>query len=298
MSENCEEQSAYSGAGAVLGRRIPIPTHYAPELLQRVDRAGARSELPHGELLAHMAGVDVWHAYEASCLIVGGLPVVAILKVVLPSSSQWVVESKSLKLYLHSLMNEVLGETPQEAMKALCTTVANDLGGLLGCSVAVVPHGMRGVDWDFGGYRCVDGDDERGPSEPCVQDVGAIAPHGSQEGQSTRLVTHLLRSNCPITGQPDWGEVYVRAEGGRPLEGERFRDYVVGLRSEAHFHEAICERIFTDILWEYAPQRLMVVCLYTRRGGIDICPCRATDSAMLPPALVDAHILTRGGFRS
>ena len=123
MSKICEEQSAYSGADAVLGRRVAIPTHYAPELLQRVDRAGARSELPHGELLPRMAGVDVWHAYEASCLTVGGLPVVAILKVVLPSSSQWVVESKSLKLYLHSLMNEVLGETPQEAIKALCTTV-------------------------------------------------------------------------------------------------------------------------------------------------------------------------------
>lgn len=284
--------NAYSSGGMVLGQRVAVPDSYAPELLQRIERAAARALLPHEAALANVEGVDVWQAYEGICLTNDGLPVIAMLKICVPVASRYVVESKSLKLYLHSMMNERMGDTPKEAILALRDRIVQDLSALLEIGVQAVPHAARNELWDFQNYSLIDSIGLSNPFPPSV-DIQQTSPRK----QEVRYSSHLLRSRCPITGQPDWGDVFIHLQGEQLPNAENLRHYIVQLHNENHFHETICERIYTDLLTEFRPNRLMISCLYTRRGGIDISPCRATHAELLPTYLCDVHTLSRAGLR-
>lgn len=239
------------------------------------------------------AGADVWHAYEVSCLTNSGMPTAGVMKIVVPCSSPLIVESKSLKLYLNSFNMESMGATRSEAIAALEERVRHDLSALLCTEVSVRHFDASATEEALGemaGYEIL---------EDSVGDISASqyteAPDLLGEGEESVglcVKSHLLRSNCRVTHQPDWGTVFVKMGAGRAPRREDLLRYVVSLRGENHFHEEICELVFTRLMERFAPKDLMVACMYTRRGGIDINPVRATGAYLLPGSLLDVERLT------
>ena len=264
-----------------LGQRSMLPENYDPSLLVRVPREVNRLKAKIAQPLPFV-GFDVWQAYEASCLTASGLPTQCVLKIVYPADSTFLVESKSLKLYLHSLNSTMLGETPRAARHALAKCVEGDLSKLLEKTVQCVPHNAYTDGSDFHGFQPA----EDNPDTPNLS-----------AGSTLKFHTRLLRSRCRITGQPDWGNLYLTAQVDSPCPTRELLNRVISLRDEYHFHEEICEMLFTQLSEWLHPKSLMVATLYTRRGGIDISPVRASSGNLLPKLLCDPHTLTAPAWR-
>ncbi len=279
---NMQGQSGHAAAGGVLGQRVEMPREYAPSILQAVPRAVHAGELDVNGRVYPRRGVDVWQAYELSCLFGAGIPAVGLLKMVYSAGSEVLVESKSLKLYLNSFNNHCYPEcsTAGEALDEMRRTVEADLSALLGVEVRAAVHQARWGESDFEGFHVLE-DDGRFVSGGRLQD-GVCGEELDEGGYEFRVATHLLRSHCPVTGQPDWGTAYVYCRSDRPLEVKGFMEYVLAMRNEHHFHEEICDTLFGHLLLGYAPLELLVFCAYTRRGGIDINPARYTCEELAP----------------
>lgn len=285
----------------LLGKPVEYPTEYAPEILVAVPRSENRKAygIKEGDNL--FCGVDCWHCYECSFLLYWGMPVTGLLKIVYSSDSLYIVESKSLKLYLSSFNMFRLGNDEDDAIKEFQRRVELDLGKLLSTEVKTCFYRGESEDlpWDFDDYRIA----EYLVNAPRVsvnlyKETPEVLLEDTCPGtRELRLATHLLKSNCKVTHQPDWGSVFVRMRAARHPSKESFLKYIASLREEYHFHEEICEMIYKR-LWDlFSPKDLAVCCLYTRRGGIDICPCRASSEEYLPPYLMEADILTKRTFR-
>lgn len=253
-----------------LGKPTAYGGRYDPGLLFPIERAPNRARLGiTGALPFH--GVDVWNAYELSWLDARGKPLVAMAELRVPADSPRLIESKSLKLYLNGFAGE------RRAADDLAARLRHDLGAAAGAEV-----GVRLADAaDFGRQPLVAPEgtsiddleisiDCYGPPQPRFLQ----ATPGAQTVTET-LVSNLLKSNCPVTGQPDWGSVVV-AYTGAPIDRAGLLRYLVSYRQHAAFHEDCVERIFVDILRRCAPAALTVYARYTRRGGIDINPWRST----------------------
>jgi len=221
-------------------------------------------------------GVDIWNGYELSWLDARGKPVVAVAEFRFPATTRNIVESKSFKLYLNSFAQERMADGAQ-----VRDTLVRDLSAAAGGAMDVVlraPNDLDGTplgepegalldvqELDFDSY---------GPPRPDFL--------GTHDGDAREvLVSHLLRSNCPVTGQPDWGSVQV-AYKGAPIDRAGLLRYLVSFRNHTEFHEQCVERIFMDIRARCAPRELSVYARYTRRGGLDINPFRSTDAAAVP----------------
>ncbi|HPR30895.1 MAG TPA: NADPH-dependent 7-cyano-7-deazaguanine reductase QueF [Prolixibacteraceae bacterium] len=282
-----------------LGKTSSYPRHYDPSLLVAVPRSENREHLGIGPANLPFSGVDVWHAYEFSFLINSGLPVNGILKIIYPSNSLYLVESKSLKLYLHSFNMERLGPNRADGLACALEMIRKDLRLLLKCDVQIsfFDHKTEALSSDFDGFSIM---------EDCI-DTDTLCCESYRESPelltSTGLPgeihwgTHLLRSRCKITLQPDWGTVFVAMKSTNLPDAAGFLKYIVSLRDENHFHEEICESIFTRLNQRFSPSALRVTCLYTRRGGIDICPARSLRADDLPEKLCTIDTLTRPVFR-
>ena len=259
-----------------LGRVVVYPRRYDPALLFPIPRAQGRDALGvHGEALP-FAGHDRWHAYELSWLDARGKPVVATATFTVPADSRQLIESKSLKLYLNSLNGERFDAA--ETVRAL---IAGDLSRAADASVTVAfglppiaaadardeAHSIDALEIDIDGYAAPDPD--------------ALAAHDADPVEET-LRSGLLKSNCPVTGQPDWGSVRIAYRGPR-IDRAGLLRYLVSFRDHAGFHEQCVERIFVDVLARCRPQALSVEARYTRRGGLDINPWRATPGLPPPP---------------
>ena len=261
-----------------LGRPVDYPRHYDPGLLFPIARAVGRSALalPDGEALP-FAGRDRWHAYELSWLDARGKPVVDTATFTVPADSPNLVESKSLKLYLNSFNATRFGSAAD-----VRTRIADDLAQAAGAPVDVrfgLPPMIGDEDdvIDLDALQ-VDIDDYGPPNADYLACVG--------DRVEARVRSALLKSNCPVTGQPDWAEVRIDYRGPR-IEAEGLLRYLVSFRDHAEFHEQCVERIFTDIAARCRPECLSVEALYTRRGGLDINPWRGTPG-MAAPAEVRA----------
>lgn len=261
---------------SLLGRIVAAPAAYDPGLLFAIPRAPGRAELGIAEPLPFI-GVDIWNAYEFGWLDARGKPRVALLEFRVPVASPNLVESKSFKLYLNSYMQHRVRDTD-----ALRHMLADDLSTVAGAPVTVVLGTPTSKASSL--IENLDGeliDDlpieirHYGPPDPAMLHANPDAV------VEESLVSHLLKSNCPVTGQPDWASVQVHYTGAR-LGRDGLLRYLVGFREHREFHEACVERIFRDILAACAPTRLSVYARYTRRGGIDINPFRATPGWMLP----------------
>ena len=256
-------------AGSALGETVVYRDTYAPERLFPIARQGKRNEIGISGDALPFCGEDLWNAYELSWLDPRGKPVVALGRFRVPASSPNLIESKSLKLYLNGFNQERMPDA--ETVRA---RIAHDLSAAAGATVdvAVLPLSAHP------GRRFAD------PEGFCLDhleiDVESYRPRPDflrAEGEtvSETLVSHLLKSNCPVTGQPDWGLLAVRYTGPR-IDRAGLLRYIVSFRQHEEFHEQCVERMFCDILARCAPSSLAVWARYTRRGGLDINPFRAT----------------------
>lgn len=257
-----------------LGRQTPVAEHYSPGLLYPIPRTAGRAALGcEGALPFH--GTDLWHAYEISWLDARGMPVVRVGRVSIPATSPNLVESKSFKLYLNSLNNTRFASEDEVA-----ALIRHDISGVVGSEVDLE---LLEVDHPSlaGGHlagRCLDELHVAVPDgEPCAD---MLQPRPGQVGEA-ELYTHLLRSLCPVTGQPDWASVWIHYRGTL-LEHSSVLRYIVAYRRHQEFHEQCVERMFCDIYQRVAPDFLHIQAFYTRRGGLDINPMRSTDPAARP----------------
>lgn len=285
----------------VLGRRVTYPQTYSPGVLVAVPRQLNREGLGIADDCLPFVGEDVWHAYEVSCLTDNGLPTAGVMKISVPCESRSIVESKSLKLYLNSFNMERMGPVAAEAEERMAETVGRDLSALLGADVGV---GFLGCDAAMASMRAYEDGFATLEDMPEAASL-AISQYteapdllrGLARGGEVRFKSHLLRSNCRVTHQPDWGDVYISVEGDETPDPMSLLQYIVSLRGENHFHEEICELIFKRLQDLLHPRALMVMCRYTRRGGIDINPVRATSAVLVPTVLTDLSLLTDRGAR-
>lgn len=252
---------------APLGRATPYPQRYDPALLFRIARAAQREGLGLRGALP-FSGVDDWTAYELSWLDARGKPEVAVARLRVPADSPAIVESKSLKLYLGSLGNERL-----DSVAAVRAIVERDLSAACGAGVEVATTSIASLaDLNIASLEgnSIDGEvftTDRYHPEPEFLEA-------RDEAVEETLCSSLFRSMCPITGQPDYGDVSIRYAGPR-IDHAGLLRYLVSYRDHGAFHETCTEQVFVDILRRCAPLRLSVHMRFTRRGGIDINPFRS-----------------------
>ncbi len=269
--------SKYSNAkelvGLSLGQETVYSNQYDPSLLQGVPRKLNREDIQIQEVLP-FKGVDIWTLYELSWLNDNGLPQVAIGEVSLPATSSNLIESKSFKLYLNSY-NQTRFSDWDEVKK----TLTKDLSECAGETVDVTINPITFYDnqpiVSFLG-DCIDHQDIK--IESYEFDPTLLQNATSNEQVSETLVSNLLKSNCLITNQPDWGSIFIKYSGKR-INRESMLRYLVSFREHNEFHEQCVERIFTDIKKFCAPSSLTVFARYTRRGGLDINPYRSTEQS-------------------
>ena len=263
---------------------------YAPELLVKVPRYLNREG--YGLTDKDFVGVDTWNCYEVSAITTKGLPVAGMLKIVCPSNSKYHVESKSIKLYLNSFNMTRLGDNAADCMAVIEARVKADLDNLLETSTTVSFYSDLddGKELSFEGYSdlgdLVDLDEIDFTAFKSDSDQLTIYDN-SDDPIEVKLKSNLLRSNCRVTNQPDWGDVFIRINGRDVPDVASLAKYIVSHRTVSHFHEEICEMVFKHLMDAYKPDDLMVACLYTRRGGLDINPIRATHSRFIPDFFTD-----------
>jgi 7-cyano-7-deazaguanine reductase len=256
---------------APLGQEVSYPRQYDPALLFPIVRSSTRHNL---DLPATWHGQDIWNAYELSWLNPKGKPVVAMGRFSFDHSTPCLIESKSFKLYLNSF-NETRFADTQEVIdtlqKDLRAAAGSDLVSveldLAGLRQTVTCAPMPGIyidelDIDVGTYQADPKLLSLVPNAKIVTEV---------------LTSDLLKSNCPVTGQPDWGSVQISYTGAQ-LDQVRLLAYIVSLRRQNEFHEHCVEKMYCDIWKQCRPEMLTVFARYTRRGGLDINPWRSNAS--------------------
>ncbi|MEX0335706.1 NADPH-dependent 7-cyano-7-deazaguanine reductase QueF [Vibrio tubiashii] len=256
-------------AGLTLGQKTEYSNQYDASLLQPVPRSLNRDDLNLGDSLPFQ-GCDIWTLYELSWLNEKGLPQVAIGEVSIPATSANLIESKSFKLYLNSF-----NQTRFSSWDQVEQTLIKDLSACAGETVSVTVRSV--VDYTDSVVVTMDGDciDEQ-DIEITSYDFDRTLIQGAATGEVVEesLHSHLLKSNCLITNQPDWGSVEIQYKG-KQIDREALLRYLVSFREHNEFHEQCVERIFTDIMEFCQPESLTVYARYTRRGGLDINPYRS-----------------------
>jgi len=259
-----------------LGKPTDYKSEYDPSLLCPVPRTLKRDELGVTEALP-FAGEDIWNAYELSWLNLKGKPVVAMGEFRFPCTTSNLIESKSFKLYLNSFnqtrfasfaeVERVLQADLSAASSGEVTVRLLDSARFAAETIATLPG------------RCLDDLDIE--VQQYQLDPQLLA--GSSDGQPVveeELHSHLLKSNCLVTRQPDWASVLIRYRGPR-IDPEALLRYLISFRQHNEFHEQCVERIFVDLLHHYRPERLTVYARYTRRGGLDINPWRSNCETVM-----------------
>ena len=268
-----------------LGQPTEYRATYAPELLYPIPRQLKRDELGIAAGSLPFVGEDIWNAYEVSWLNMKGKPVVALATFRVPADSPNLIESKSFKLYLNSLNQTAFADTA-----TVQTTLAHDLSAAAGAAVLVKieefsgrpqhPGSLLGGQVSVGspaGILLDDLDITCDRYQPAPELLSAVDAPVVEE----TLYSHLLKSNCLVTGQPDWAMVVIRYRG-RPIERTGLLRYIVSFRNHNEFHEQCVERIFSDITRQCTPEALSVYARYTRRGGLDINPFRSSTESTAP----------------
>ncbi len=268
-----------------LGKTSAYQSQYAPELLFPIPRLQKREEigLGAGKTLPFF-GVDIWNAYELSWLNMRGKPQVAIATITAPADSPNIVESKSFKLYLNSFNQTRLAGTD-----ALAELLRQDLSAAFGAPVHVTittPDAFGSLAMGELEGSLLDRLDVE--IDQYVPSPELLSANQTEAPVEETLVSHLLKSNCLVTGQPDWGTVQIRYVGPQ-IDQEGLLKYLIGFREHNEFHEQCVERIFMDVLRQCKPTKLAVYARYTRRGGLDINPWRANFSTGKPSNLRTAR---------
>ena len=267
---------------SLLGKVVGYADQYDASLLYPLARAAQRAEIGiNGQPV--FLGADVWTAYELSWLNLRGKPQVAMGRFIVPCETTHLVESKSLKLYLNSFNN-----TQFASIEEVKKTMQQDLsaavwhGGAIQSAVGVqllTPeqfgaekiHELQGVNLDRLDLDCTH-------FQPAPELLSA-AFH--EQPVTETLCSHLLKSNCLVTGQPDWGSLSISYSGAQ-IDQAGLLQYIVSFRNHNEFHEHCVERIYMDIMNRCKPTKLSVQARYTRRGGVDINPWRSSHPQAMP----------------
>lgn len=253
----------------LLGKDVDYVDQYAPDLLFAIARKTSRDTLAIDKAKLPFQGVDIWNAYELSWLNAKGKPQVACAEFSIPCDSPHIIESKSFKLYLNSF-----NQTHFDDWLQVAAALEKDLSACAGASVSVL---LRKVTDPALAVVALPGD--------CLDEIDIEVEHyeaapallsASGGVVEEQLTSHLLRSLCPVTGQPDWGSLSIQYRGAK-IDREGLLAYIIGYRQHQEYHEQCVERIFTDIMRQCAPQQLSVYARYVRRGGLDINPYRSTS---------------------
>ncbi len=260
---------------APLGKETQYPEHYNPSLLFPIARDAGRARL---NVQPHPAwhGADVWNAYELSWLDPKGKPHVALARFTFPASSTHIIESKSFKLYLNSF-----NQTAMPDGDAVLARMQQDLSAAAGAPVGVTL--FTPADFAIQTLGELEGtllDTLDIDVSAYMPDAGLLQADATQSRHET-LRTNLLKSNCPVTGQPDWGSLQIEYTGAA-IDHASLLKYIVSYRGHNGFHEQCAEQIFCDIMHTCAPEALTVYARYTRRGGLDINPWRSTQPDFIP----------------
>lgn len=245
-----------------LGQNTQYPSHYDPTLLFAVPRSENRLKLTS----TPMHGTDIWTGYELSWLNPQGVPQVAIGEFSIPAHSPNIIESKSFKLYLNSLNQHVFHSTHE-----LMTQVTHDLSGCAGAMVSMRLHPVEKLTSGTLDGECIDHLPINITDYHPNKNLLKAATHGGQH----KWHSHLLKSNCPVTGQPDWGSVYIEMASSLLPTAESLLAYIIAYRNHQDFHEHCVESIYTDLWQLFQPDSLIVYARYVRRGGLDINPWRS-----------------------
>ncbi|HZX15774.1 MAG TPA: NADPH-dependent 7-cyano-7-deazaguanine reductase QueF [Pseudomonas sp.] len=254
-----------------LGKSSEYIATYTPSLLFTIPRAAKWAELGLSAETLPYQGVDFWNCFELSWLLPSGKPVVAMGEFAIPADSPNIIESKSFKLYLNSLNQSVFNSADE-----LVAVLTQDLSAAAGKPVGVRVRSLAEVTAD--GVQAAPG--------ICIDELDvAISNYAQPQPELLRcdaaraveesLYSHLLKSNCPVTGQPDWGTLVVQYRG-LALDHASLLAYLVSFRQHADFHEQCVERIFLDLQRLLKPEHLTVYARYVRRGGLDINPYRSS----------------------
>ncbi|THF63864.1 NADPH-dependent 7-cyano-7-deazaguanine reductase QueF [Pseudothauera nasutitermitis] len=278
MNAHATSPSVHGAEDSPLGRPVAYRDTYAPELLFPIERRLKRAELGVDPAAPPFVGADLWNAYELSWLNLRGKPVVALARFTVPADSPRLIESKSLKLYLNAFNQSRYPDA--DAVRAL---IEKDLSAAAGAPVGVAVEPLGNAPTRVFGVPqgvCIDDLDVEIDAYQPRPDLLHCLPEGGEVGET--LYSHLLKSNCLVTGQPDWGMLVVRYRGA-PIDRAGLLRYVVSFRGHDEFHEQCVERVFCDLMARCNPRGLLVWARYTRRGGLDINPWRATPGET-PPA--------------
>ncbi len=251
-----------------LGKQSDYPSAYTPSLLCAIPRAAGRDALGINNENLPFAGVDIWNAYELSWLDERGKPQIAVAEIQFPCTSSAIIESKSLKLYLGSFNG-----TRFDGMLDVQKTLESDLSVNAKVPVAVKLSALDQCPRKAIGMLPGDCLDGLPVSVDAYQPDPSLLSIASQQPRHESVHTHLFRSLCPVTGQPDWASVHI-AYSGRSIDRSALLRYLISYRDHQAFHEQCVERIFLDINAATQPDRLTVYARFLRRGGLDINPFR------------------------
>jgi 7-cyano-7-deazaguanine reductase len=286
MSEN----NSHTPGGSALGKPTAYRDQYDASLLYPIARQPQRASMGLAEGAVPFLGADLWTAYELSWLNRRGKPQVAIARFLVPCDSPCLIESKSFKLYLNSFSGSVFASAGE-----VHDRIARDIGAVLWQGGAmrsspavqlILPdeferekiRPLTGLNLDRLDIECTH-------TQPAPELLTAAF---DEQPVEEVLVSRLLKSNCPVTGQPDWGSVQIEYAGPQIEQGGLLR-YIVSFRHHNEFHEDCVERIFMDLWRRCHPSRLTVYARYTRRGGLEINPWRTSHPGPAPQSVRTAR---------
>ena len=291
-----------SKASEYLGKKVAIPQEYNPSILVAVPRIENRNKYSISENHLPFLGYDIWHCYEFSAMTLKGLPVTRVLKLKYSAFSPYIVESKSLKLYLNSYNLSKFGNSTEECLEKCKSLIERDLSEKLSVTVEVsflkTPKHIEIFSSYSNVLNFIDESDieiYEFKENPSLLEV--------TEGDNIKenfLKFDSLRSNCRVTHQPDFGDVFIYYRSKKSINCSSLVKYLVSFRNEYHFHEECCEMIYKriyDLL--DSGDALMVCTLYTRRGGIDISSVRYTNgfSSRDIDSILDLSAFARHGIK-
>ncbi len=273
----------YTPEFSPLGKKVDYQDQYDNSLLFPIARQQKRDEIGVAANALPFHGVDLWTGFELSWLNARGKPQVAIATFRIPADSPNLIESKSFKLYLNSY-NQTRIASWDQVQAQLSMDLSNAAGGKVEVSLLSPADFGREQIVELAGNSIDELDIDVDNYAPCPQALRADAANIVSE----TLCSQLLKSNCLVTGQPDWGMVVIRYRGA-PIDREGLLRYIISFRRHNEFHEQCVERIYTDLLRQCRPAELCVWARYNRRGGLDINPCRRSPGLPAPAPLAEVR---------
>ncbi len=290
-------------ASTLLGKKIEGATEYNPHLLVAVPRFENRERYNISKDNLPFEGLDVWHCYEFSALTKNGIPVTRLLKLKYNCNSEYIVESKSLKLYLNSFNMTKFGKNIKECLSICKEIIEKDLSEVLNTKVEInyIDNESNRINI-FKNYKNIMEyvSEENLKVDNYKENPKLLTIEQKSTIQEYYIKFDSLRSNCRVTHQPDFGDAFIYYKSAIHVKEESLLKYLCSFRSEYHFHEECCEMIFKrlfDILNE--DDELFVGTLYTRRGGIDICPFRWKKNTIIDEikTITDLNKFARNGIK-